>query len=72
MDYKTKKIKNQALQKIIRNKISKEMLQRIEYCGSFLEFHSDITGRLKNWLRLIIVRIGFVLFVLIRKPERSS
>ena len=51
MDYKTKKIKNQALQKIIRNKISKEMLQRIEYCGSFLEFHSDITGEVKKLVK---------------------
>ena len=51
MDYKTKKIKNQVLQKIIRNKISKEMLQRIEYCGSFLEFHSDITGEVKKLVK---------------------
>ena len=51
MDYKTKKIKNQALQKIIRNKVSKEMFQRIEYCGSFLEFHSDITGEVKKLVK---------------------
>ena len=51
MDYKTKKIKNQVLQKIIRNKISKEMFQRIEYCGSFLEFHSDITGEVKKLVK---------------------
>ena len=51
MDYKTKKIKNQVLQKIIRNKVSKEMFQRIEYCGSFLEFHSDITGEVKKLVK---------------------
>lgn len=51
MDYKTKKIKNQALQKIIRNKVSNEMFQRIEYCGSFLEFHSDITGEVKKLVK---------------------
>lgn len=51
MDYKTKKIKNQALQKIIRNKVSNEMFQRIEYCGSFLEFHSDISGEVKKLVK---------------------
>lgn len=51
MDYKTKKIKNQVLQKIIKNKVSKEMLERIEYCGSFLEFHSDITGEVKKLVK---------------------
>ena len=51
MDYKTKKIKNQVLQKIIRNKVSKEMFQRIEYCGSFLEFHSDISGEVKKLVK---------------------
>ena len=51
MDYKTKKIKNQELQKIIRNKVSSEMFQRIEYCGSFLEFHSDFTGEVKKLVK---------------------
>ena len=51
MDYKTKKIKNQVLQKIIKNKISAEMFQRIEYCGSFLEFHSDITGEVRKLVK---------------------
>ena len=27
------------------------MLQRIEYCGSFLEFHSDITGEVKKLVK---------------------
>ena len=51
MDYKTKKIKNQVLQKIIKNKVSKEMFERIEYCGSFLEFHSDVTGEIKKLVK---------------------
>lgn len=51
MDYKTKKIKNQVLQKIIKNKVSKEMFERIEYCGSFLEFHSDSAGEFKKLVK---------------------
>ncbi len=51
MDYKTKKIKNQVLQKIIKKKVSKEMFERIEYCGSFLEFHSDVTGEIKKLVK---------------------
>lgn len=41
MDYKTKKIKNQVFQGIIKNKVSEKMFQRIQDCGNFLEFHAD-------------------------------
>lgn len=48
MDYKTKKIKNQVFQKFIKNKISEKNFERIQNCGSFLLFHTDVRKEKKK------------------------